>query len=167
MKLFASSLLLVVLAAAAIADDRHIDFDSSVDFATLKTFSVRDGVISTNAPELNHSLTRKRILETVRTELISKGLVEAAANADFVVTYQLMSATGRGVQPRLPGIRGGNRGGVYRFTEGTLVIDVLDRNSEPVWRGVYRDDERNPSKLATQLPNNIRKLLSEFPPKKR
>jgi hypothetical protein len=36
-----------------------------------------------------------------------------------------------------------------------------------VWRGIYRDDEQNASKLSDRLPGDIKKLFEEYPPKKK
>ena len=57
---------------------------------------------------------------------------------------------------------------VYRFTEGTLVVDMLRREGRAlVWRGIYRDDEKKPAKLASNLPKNVQKLLEKYPPEKK
>jgi len=53
----------------------------------------------------------------------------------------------------------------YRFAEGTLLIELYDRQSrEMVWRGIYRDDQGNAERLAEKLPEGVEKLLEEFPP---
>ncbi len=42
---------------------------------------------------------------------------------------------------------------INTFSEGTLVVDVLRRpGRELVWRGIYRDDEGNASKLFEKYP---------------
>jgi hypothetical protein len=35
-----------------------------------------------------------------------------------------------------------------------------------IWRGTYRDDEKNSTRFSEQLPGDARKLLEEFPPGK-
>ena len=55
-----------------------------------------------------------------------------------------------------------------RYTEGTLVIELTTREPNAlVWRGLYRDEERNGSKLSQKLPGDAKKLLSSYPPKKK
>lgn len=54
------------------------------------------------------------------------------------------------------------------FVEGTLVIDMTA--GEPgtlIWRGVYRDNEKNSARFSEKLPGDAKKLLSEYPPKKK
>ena len=36
-----------------------------------------------------------------------------------------------------------------------------------IWRGVYRDNEKNSSRFSEKLPADARKLLTEYPPKKK
>jgi hypothetical protein len=54
------------------------------------------------------------------------------------------------------------------FTEGTLVIDLKAPDSgKLVWHGVYRRPKDSAGNLAEKLPADAKKLLSEFPPRKR
>jgi hypothetical protein len=51
-----------------------------------------------------------------------------------------------------------------RIAEGTLVIDVFRRDeTDPIWRGVYRDDERTGSKLTRKLPEDAKLLIGRYP----
>jgi hypothetical protein len=60
------------------------------------------------------------------------------------------------------------RGGLNTFSEGTLVVDVLRRaGRELVWRGIYRDDEGNASKISSNLPRDVEKLFEKYPLKKK
>jgi uncharacterized protein DUF4136 len=57
---------------------------------------------------------------------------------------------------------------VNRYTEGTLVIDLIARDGRTlVWRGVYTDDEKDAAKLAKKLSDDVKKLFEEYPPKKK
>ena len=48
------------------------------------------------------------------------------------------------------------------------MIDLTKQDSRAlVWRGVYRDSERNNAKLAQKLPGDVKKSLSEYPPKQK
>jgi hypothetical protein len=62
----------------------------------------------------------------------------------------------------------GVRQTVTRFTEGTLVIDLLHREDRTlVWRGIYTDEESDAAKLSKKLTDDIKKLFQEYPPKKK
>ena len=51
---------------------------------------------------------------------------------------------------------------------GTLVIDMTKAGTPSVvWHGTYLDDEVNASNLAKNLPKDAKKLLAEFPPKRK
>jgi hypothetical protein len=167
MKRAALIFMLSLMAPALLADYRHIDFDEKVDFSRLKTFTVRDGRITTNAPELNSSFARKKIVDSIRAQLVAKGLSETQNRPDLVATYELGARGARGVQEVPSGPRGNPRAEAFSYTEVTLVVDLAGSDSQSVWRGIYRDDERNPSKLANNLPRNIEKLFSQYPPKKK
>jgi hypothetical protein len=54
------------------------------------------------------------------------------------------------------------------FVEGVLVIDMIAGTPGTlVWRGVYRDNEKSSAKFSDKLPGDARKLLSEYPPKRK
>jgi hypothetical protein len=156
------------LSPSLFADDHDVDFNEQTDFSKFKTFTINETQITARQPELNSPLVRNKITDTIRAQLVAKGLKEVQNRADIVVNYRL-GATDRREVERFPAGRRGRltRLETFRFTEGTLVIDLRDRDArEMVWRGIYRDDESNRSKLASKLPDDVKKLFSEYPPKK-
>lgn len=163
MKLITLTLLLSLTSALAV-DYKHIDFDEKTDFSKLKTFSLREGKINTTAPELTSELSRQRMADVLRAEFKAKGLSEAQRGADLTVTYELATIMGRGTTPGDPR---DERPQPFQYVEANLIIELLRNDSQPIWRGVYRDDEREPGRFARNLPEHIKKLLSEFPPKKK
>lgn len=157
MRAKALSLGFMLSAVLLFADDRSVDFDRHTDFSTLKTFALREGKVDSPRPELNNTLVLKKIGDGIRAELISKGLKETLNNPDIIVDY---SVTGEDFAAQ--------RGGPAESSEGTLVVDMLKRDSrELIWRGVYRDSERSNAKLGQKLPGDAKKLLSEYPPKQK
>ena len=169
MKFLSFTLTFLLITPAIFADNRDVDHDPQADFSKFKTFTIREGTIAAKAPDLNNPLVRKKVDEAIRTQLAAKGLREVTNQADLVVTYRLGSAERREVET-FPVGRWGRRRRIerYKFTEGTLVVDLTAREPRDlVWRGVYRDDENNPSKISEKLPNDIKKLFSEYPPKKK
>lgn len=142
------------------ADDLSVMVDPKADFSKFKTFAVRVGKIESNRPEIDNVLFAKRLTKTIRTALMAKGLNEATGRPDLFVDYSIASEDINTTQ------RGGGRGigpQPLRFTVGMLVIDMTrpgDQN--PVWRGVYRDDEMTGSKLFQKLPEDARKLIARY-----
>jgi hypothetical protein len=148
-------------ATAVRADDWSVTQAPGIDLSAFKTFAVHDGTVDSGRPELDNPLFVKKLVKTIRAALEARGLKSSAAQADLVVDFTVRAeefavgerppARGLGPQP-------------VRFTEGTLVIDVSRSGTpDPVWRGVYRDDENTGSRLMQKLPDDARKLIDRFP----
>jgi len=168
------------LHAPLLADDRHVDVDANADFSRMKTFAIRESTINSQKPELNNRLFVQKLQEAIRGELTAKGLKETADRPDLFVDFSIAgmdySIVERHPATRIPDGPGGQRGHVVEGTgpqsvlssEGTLVIDMTANPSGGlVWRGMYRDEESSGPKLAKKLPRDAKKLLSEYPPKKK
>ena len=142
------------------ADDLSVVVDPKADFSTFKTFTVRVGKIESSRPEIDNALFAKRLTKTIRAALTAKGLKEVNGQPDLFVDYSIASEDINTTQ------RGGGRGigpQPLRFTVGMLVIDMTRPGEKnPVWRGVYRDDERTGSKLSQKLPEDAGKLIARY-----
>ena len=153
----AFSIGLMLSAVLLFADEHTVDFDRHTDFSMMKTFALREGKVDSPRPELNNTLMLKKIADAIRAELALKGLKETVNNPDIIVDY---SVSGEDFTE--------SRGGPISSSEGTLIVDLTKRDSRAlVWRGVYRDSERNSTKLAQKLPGDVKKFLSEYPPKQK
>jgi uncharacterized protein DUF4136 len=133
----------VMLSVATLgADDRSISFDKTLDFSKIKTFAVHEPRVPSLKPELDVALRAARISDVARQVLRGKGLTETSEFPDVIVEY--------------------------RVTEGTLVIDLTTGPpAKVVWHGVYRRSNRSVAKLAQKLPGEAKKLLSEYPRRKK
>jgi hypothetical protein len=156
---FLASLFLGVV---IFADEQSIVFDDQTDFSKLRTFAIGEGKCDSARPELNNPLYMKRLAETIRTGLTAKGMKETADNPDILVNYHIdgieVSTADRPSERLL--------GGVI-FIRGTITVDLVRRDSKLLlWKGIYRDDEKNGPKLAQSLPSDIKKLLAQYPPRK-
>jgi hypothetical protein len=169
MKPAAALLVASLVTPLLLADDRNVDFDPSTDFSSFKTFTMRQGQVMARAPELRNPIVERRIAESIRKQLTAKGLSEVPRMGDLVVNWRLGAVNQRELRTWPAGRWGrATRVEAYRFTEGTLTVDLLDRaRRELVWRGIYRDDESKPSKISDHLPDDVRKLFSQYPPKKK
>jgi hypothetical protein len=108
----------------------------------------------------------------IRAALASRGLKEVADRPDVTVTYQIsdgdFSVVERRQNVRIPGQEnpGIQAGPVpVLYTEGTLIVDVLNPSNTLIWRGTYRDRETKSPSLSRNLSVDARKLLSKFPPR--
>jgi hypothetical protein len=173
---FLASLLGLFLAVApAVADDHIVQFDTRFDFSKVRTFAIRDGRLRSAREELNNALVAQNLKEAIRAQLIARGLKESATAADLFVEFSVSSddySIGSGGRAnRIPTERRGRRGtagaGPPDFSEAALVIDLVAPQQPEllVWRGVYRDTEKNISKMVEKLSDDTRKLISDYPPK--
>jgi hypothetical protein len=154
--------ILLLLAPVLLADTHHIEADDKADFSAFKTFVVREGRATSRKAEINNNtLLLTTIQAAIRTGLSSKGLKETPNRPDLIVTFSLAEQGQRGVVGR--GIRNAQ---VVTTSEGTLVIDMTSGNGL-VWHGIYTDDEGDAAKLARKLPDDAKKLIAEYPPKKK
>src|SRR5262245_6056475 len=170
-----STMLVMAMLIAVVelaADDRSVTFDKGTDFAPLTTFLVRDVRVTSSRPELDNALFAMQVHDAIRDALTAKGLKETATRpqlvVDSTVTGMDYSVGPAGRANPIPPGRAAPRFAPVSFTEGTLVIDVKTADSgKLVWHGVYRRPKDSAGKLAQKLPGDAKKLLSEFPPKKR
>ena len=158
----------LVVPLLVLADRTEIDFDPETDFTRFKTFALHGGTIHAAKPELNNDLVRKKVEAAVRARLVAGGLTEAEAKPDLSVVWTLGPAERR-KRYSIPARGRGWRKPVtaMRYTEGTLVIDLLDAGTrEMVYRATYVADESNASKLSRKLEENAARALESYPPKK-
>ena len=146
-------------AAGFAADDMNVQADPKADFASFKTFNLRNTSITSERPELDNRLFEKKLTSTIRTALVQRGLKEVSSNPDLIVDYAL---TNEDVATTQRGYRAGPL--PVRYTVGMLVIDMFRLGvPAPVWRGVCRDDESTGSKLVVKLPEDAQKLIAKYP----
>src|SRR5688500_2873389 len=177
----ATALIAVLLLSAPLgADDHIVDFDIHFDFSRLRTFAIRDGKVNSARAELNNSLVIQNLRQSIRTALTARGMKETTGPPDVFVEFSVdgldysVGPFGRATRIEGRGQRGG-RGRSGRvdpesadppgFSEAILVVDLLAPQPELlIWRGVYRDNERNVSRLVQKLPDDAKKLIGEYPP---
>jgi hypothetical protein len=168
--------LAVSVALAACAAPLRIDSEQApgADLARLRTYQ---WVSSGSAKE---AAIREAVTPLVDRELQAKGYGPASGEpdfhvgSDFVVENKIQMATITTSLHGDPGSRapGGAMGGhrvttVREFSEGTLIITVVDpRSKAPVWRG-WAETTLNPSappqQRAARLADAVAKILERFP----
>src|SRR5262245_16417755 len=145
----------LLLTLSLSADDHNVQFDKYSDFSMLKTFALNEGQISSPKPELNNSLIVQNVGDAIRMQLLQKGLKETSNYADITVDYRISSTDYAAQRGRPPS-----------SSEATLVVDLMNRKlGILVWPGVDREADRNAWKLLPELPEDVRRLFSEYPPR--
>lgn len=161
------------------------DYDTSRDFAALKTFAwMQPKSKLVVDPLVDNDLMIKRIQRSVETELNRRGYVKATGDtgADFLVTYHVSAEDkvkvdtfhtnfgyypcwhrgcmgyGFGYQPDVQ---------VRQYKQGTFMLDIVDPVSEQLmWRGVAgkRLSSGTPSQRDQYVQEIVAAILAKFPP---
>lgn len=154
----------------------RIDFDPEFDFSKYESFQFVSRPGQPATPARGSSFIRdpfftKAAEKEISAVLSEKGFRTAASvrTADFLVSYYAVARDQTAITPTTYGVgRYGRRwvspGRVYRYKQGTLVIDIIDSSQrELVWRGIGSGilDRANPAK---NLLIAVEKILSVFPP---
>lgn len=155
-------LLLACCGCAGVATDAV--HDAAADFGRLRTYRWRERPAHFGMDEL----TARRVRESVDAELVAKGFVPSRAEPDFEVTVRggIVEIDELANWPYRPRWARGNE--VYRYREGTLIIDVIDPvENHVVWRGFGQtvlDHDPTPESRAERIDSTVRAILSRFPP---
>jgi len=168
----------VVLVASACSSGISVrtDFDPAANFSSYRTFAWMPLPQNTDY-RLNNDLVDGRIRSAIENQLQAKGYqLGPVEGADFKVGYHaalegkmdvrtINSYYGYGweqwstISPQTY---------VDEYTEGTLVVDVVDaKSNELVWRGSGQGEVReraDPDERTRRINNAIAKILAEFPP---
>lgn len=178
LRLAVTALAVVLMAACASVDITH-DWDVTADFSRYRTY---DWMPSQPAPQtadaaaaLSHNtLLDRRIRAAVDAALAARGLHADAAGPDVRVLYhtgieEKMDITDWGY------VYSGEYWGwagrdidVQNFTDGTLVVDLVDAETKQlVWRGVATGEvhpDRSPAERDRAMQELVAKMFEKYPP---
>lgn len=157
------------------------DMDTQTDFSRYETFALYElptrAGRETPRPAPN-AIVAGRIQRSVKGELMHRGLqAKPTAEADLLITYNIALRHGMRVyhggwgHPYRgcwgPGFYGGWGSGYSSarvVTEGTLIIDVLDRSTRRmVWRGIADGAFKKPNPSDQEVAKVVAGLLQSFP----
>lgn len=188
MKMFGKLLsagLLVALTACSSLPTADSDWNQNFDFSKVQTYSFIDRSKLRDMTPLTNDITRNRIENAVDKSMKLKQFAFEAdkAKADVLVSYHVTTKDKQDIQTYNVGVnscwncwgRGPGMGMGYgtdvrvkNYTEGTLIIDMIDTQSnESVWRGTL---SAKISTLKTQqeridaINYAVTTILAQFPP---
>ena len=160
------------------------DYDTTYDFSTLKTYAWLEAEEPSKDIRINNSLIINRVVNAVNSGLQSRGyqLVDKD-KADFHVNWfgriedkmQIETINSyywdQGYDSRSWGYRGywpASRIYSFEYQQGTLIIDIADRNSKQlVWRGTgreYLEENQTPEQITAGINQTVNAILDRFPP---
>lgn len=123
------------------------------------------------------SLLSQKLKTATRTALESKGLTYKEQDADLLVNFNITTTQKTDVNTMPTGYGYGWRGGYYspwvgynnvsvhQYTEGELVVDLIDQTQKKmVWEGTATAIVNNdPQKNAEKINRAITEMFREFP----
>jgi hypothetical protein len=146
------------------------DYDRQASFSAYRTFNFlpKRERKETALEGLTDGLVTKRIDRAVKGELIDKGFVlDSVPNADMLVAYHVVLRDTTEIETYGYNYPVWGFFDVHRYTQGTLVIDMVDGQSkETIWRGMATDVVRGDVDRSQERINKVvAKILADFPPK--
>jgi hypothetical protein len=172
-------LIAVLLLAAAITACAHKNpppdfaYDHTASFSGLQTygwFQEPGWQMPGGNSIVDGQFVDRHVREAVDAALQKKGMRRVDEGADMYIGYStnpagVMSQDKWGVYTWWSWSYVGYAGTKYR-KQGTLVLDIRDRQKKLVWRGARTVMVgTNPEGLARDIDNAVKLLLSSFPPK--
>ncbi len=168
--------ILIVFLAGCSSMRVAVNYDDQFDFSGYKTFNFvvpkKEAQKERQKPAtIKDPIFQKKASREIAVVLTEKGFekVETARQADFLVAFYATAKNKTQITPPTYRIgRFGRRwvrpGRVRHYKQGTLIVDIVDREQkELVWRGVGSGalDPGNPTR---NLLEAIEKVLKDFPP---
>jgi hypothetical protein len=162
----------------------NYDYDDAADFTIFKTYSWKemDGKdMAGGEPGANNGLLTTRVQSSVDAQMAARGLKKTDDNGDLNLVYHF-GATDK-IQVTDWGYNysgyyrhggygyGGRSVDVYQYTEGTLVIDIVDAGKNSlVWRGsgtgVVDVGQKTPEEIQAKIDKAVAEIMANFPPAK-
>jgi hypothetical protein len=171
----------LMMPALALAQKTTYDFDKTANFASFKTYAMKEGT------KVGQPLIDDRIVAAIDAAMASKGFTKSESNPDVFVVYHVAfdkqkdistysSGHAGGYGPYGWGYGGGWGGGttstqVRDILVGTLVIDMADaKHNQLAWRGMgvkEVDTTAKPDKRDKSINNAVTKIFKNYPPKQK
>lgn len=159
-------MIVVIMVGCTAGVSVNTDYDKTYDFSKLKTFKVQLGPTQSGTIAGTSPLVVQRVAKAVETELKSKGYKVADGDPDFV-------AVAHGGSEEKVDVEGWGYGGwwgaggvdTYNYTEGALVIDIVDTTAQKaIWRGTGEDIIGDNAPTEVEVDQAVAKVLAGFPP---
>lgn len=173
---------IAIIAGCSSGYDIKYDYDMQTNFSTFKTYKWIDRTITDASGSARHaiesnSLLDKRIKSAVDTQMAAKGFALADSNPDIYAVYHVGLKDKIDVTDWGYTYAGSYWGGglgrnvdVYQYTEGTLIVDLVEAaNKELAWRGSATgvvEPGRSPEQVQARINDVVARIFKNYPPKK-
>ena len=183
---FISALLVAGVLAGCAHTNVRTDFDPSADFSHYHTYYWAGAADVSGKGSPPNSLIDTRVKDIIGAQLSAKGLREVAENAkpDLAVLYwiatkdktsiETVPTSRRVVWSRYDPYWNGRWGRTYdtvivrNYTEGTLIVDLMDANTRQLaWRAyLVQTLVSDPQTTAKRAEDNAKAAFAQYPPSK-
>ncbi len=160
--------------------DIKYDYDTESNFSNFKTYAwipvtINEGSTSAQTAMQKNTLLDGRIRSAVDAAMVSKGFTLNADTPDLLVVYHTgmqnqVDVTDWGYS--YAGSYWGWAGrdiDVYNYTEGTLLVDLVNAQSKKLaWRGSATgvvDPSNSPEKVQERINEVVAEIFENYPPK--
>lgn len=175
--------LVALLAGCSSLPEADADWSPDFDFSKVQSYAFVDrGKLRANTP-MTSDITRNRIESAVEKTLNLKGLrfEKDPAAADLQVSYHVTAKDKQDIHTYNTGVNycyrcgygmGMNMGTtdvrVTEYTEGTLIIDMVDpKSNQSIWRGHLSakiSDLKSQQERIEAINYAVTTILAKFPP---
>lgn len=159
------AMLLGLLVVSANAQTVQTDYDRSFRFSDLKTFSFVAQRRGATDPLAGDSLNDGRIRTAMESQLIGNGFRMETEKPDFAIAYYVTTKNKLNVQDYgygPPRWFGGRNISVNQYSEGTLMVDFIDTNTNQViWRG-RASGTLELKGVDKKISRSVEKLVKQF-----
>ncbi len=173
------ALLLLMAMTGCSTMSTSYDYDDQFAWRTFKTYnwlrSTQPGADESVEIKLSGELLDGRIRDAVDFEMADRGIT-LSDTPEILVKYHLgaedklqVTDWGYSYSDYRWGY-GGRNVDVYQYTQGTLVIDIIDHESDTlIWRGsatgAVQGTQRTPEEMRARVNTIVQKVMEKFPPK--
>ncbi|MCG3204601.1 MAG: hypothetical protein KCHDKBKB_01316 [Elusimicrobia bacterium] len=173
-------LVAAVLSACATMGNVRTDYDEKADFGKFKTYAFLEAKEINESGLLSNNLIRERVEGLLRENLDAEGLksVSLEQNPDMVIQYWVgvknkqdiasipTNSTYYGAYYHDHWGTSYDRYVTYDYREGTLIVDLIDRESKNlVWRAyLVQVLEDSKDKNLETARRSLKKAFENYPP---
>jgi len=166
-KLFAIPLVALILTTAAYAAPVSVDYDHSINFNQLKTYSWQ--TVHTTDP-----LWDKRVKDAVNHELTARGWTEVPSGGDVQIAAIEKTSLHQEYDTYYDGFGGRRWGGgmglsttsLDSYKVGTLFVNMFEGSQQLIWKATSSATlTGNPDKNEKKLDKDVHDMFKHFPTK--
>jgi hypothetical protein len=180
-----ANLLMAMLGVALLAGcssyDIKYDYDVDSNFSAFKTYNwipreISNASGSARQAVQSNTLLDERIKRAVDTQMTAKGFTLATENPDVMLVYHVGAQDKVDVTDWGYTYAGSYWGGglgrsvdVYQYTEGTLIVDMVNASTKQLaWRGSATgvvEPDLSPEQRESRINDVVSRIFQNYPPK--